>query len=261
MAGVDDLCYWCLRRSRCRLGVICTGIRQPLCRTCLDWLANRVDNPEGLPPQPDGRTKTTQYLERLIGGQLPNGIPWRSVADFLRYDIEPGNRGFITGVRGYRLRGHFPLITKDLRKLPRPYAPLCFPPNGADNQREATHTPDGWYIPPHLRWRVARSSEATHTLDGRYIDQWAARGWTTWQWNEGWQPRGSDTDQFGVRDAWAWHQWEGRCTTGWQPRTSDTWWWRSRYTRGWQPRSSDTWWWISRDNWGWQPRSSDIHQR
>ena len=71
-------------------------IMEPLCDDCIRWACNSVDNPEGLPPQPDRRTITCDYLKRLFfQKRYSKDVIWRNVAECLRHWDEPGRSGAI----------------------------------------------------------------------------------------------------------------------------------------------------------------------
>ena len=96
MGSSNGNCYWCRKYQRAMHIPGCIG--EPLCGGCIKWFCNRADNPERLPPQPDGRTITSDYLKRLFH-QKPysNAVDWRVVAECLRDRYEPGCRNPITG--------------------------------------------------------------------------------------------------------------------------------------------------------------------
>ena len=196
MGSMRGECYWCFQE---RSLYIPDHINEGLCGTCCDWLLNRVDNPAGLPPQPDGRTLTTAFLRRLFREHLIfTCVDWRSVASSLRGEYEPGGRGYVTGKMSPR--------TIERRRIEREVWAAW----GCTTWQWRGRDTAGWQPCSSYTWHWGRQDN--WGWQPRTSDTWhSAWGWTTWQWNEGWQPGWSDTE---------WHQWEGR--------SSDTWWWRHR---------------------------------
>ena len=91
-------CYWCGKRQGRRYIPWCHRVFEHLCDGCIDWACNRVDNPKRLPPQPDGRTVTHDFLKRLFHQKRYSyGVDWRVVAEFLRDWYEPGRINPRTG--------------------------------------------------------------------------------------------------------------------------------------------------------------------
>jgi len=94
MGSMDDHCFWC--------GTWVEGIyipdfiMEPLCGDCIRWACNRVDNPKCLPPQPDRRTITCDYLKRLFfQKRYSRHVIWRNVAECLCHWLEPGRSSAI----------------------------------------------------------------------------------------------------------------------------------------------------------------------
>ena len=93
-------CYWCGTFGThtipdcinwCLMPWIFT---EPLCGDCHDWQCNELDNPEGLPDQPDRRTLTCDYLNWLFSQTpLSNNVNWQNVAECLHHWKEPGRIG------------------------------------------------------------------------------------------------------------------------------------------------------------------------
>ena len=84
MGSCDAHCFWC--GTWVVAAYVPDFIMEPLCGDCIAWACNSVDNPGALPPQPDRRTITCDYLKRLFQ-QKPysNRADWRNVAECFRH--------------------------------------------------------------------------------------------------------------------------------------------------------------------------------